>query len=153
MTTKLDDIIDSIESELNSLILDGKIGAKKAWFGDIDDLIIEYPSVFFILQDAKMNDMQVIQSSNQIARDLNYNVYCLHSELKGNQKFTNGRKFANSVYDLLQNQHESSQRLNGECFDIWCDPVEYGIVTLEPMRDITVTGGVIRLVVQVIELF
>jgi len=153
MTTKLDDIIDSVESELNSLILDGTINAKKVWFTDVDDLTIQYPSVLFILRNAERNDMQVIQSSSRISWNLNYDVFCLYSGLEGKQKFTHARRFVDSVYNLLQTQHAPGQRLNGECFDIECASIEYGIVALETPKQTTVTGGVIKLVIQVIELF
>lgn len=153
MVKTLDSITDAVEFELSRVILDGKINAKKVWFTDNDDLTIEYPAVLFMLQDAERNDMQVLQTSRKISRDLNYDVFCLHSGLEGKQKFTNARRFVNSVYNLLQTQHEPEKRLNGECFDIECGSVEYGIVALDQPKQTTVTGGVIKLVVQVIELF
>lgn len=153
MTTTLDTIIDAVESELNTLILSGGINAKKVWFTDIDDLTIEYPAVLFMLQNAERNDMQVIQTSSRISWDLNYDVFCLYSGLEGKQKFTHARRFVDSVYNLLQTQHAPGQRLNGECFDIECGSIEYGVVALDQPKQTTVTGGVIKLVIQAIELF
>lgn len=153
MTTTIDDLISTIETELNSLITGGNVNAKHVWFGDIDAPAIQTPAVYFILDGRTRNDFQVIQDDKRIGWDLNYSVYCMHSGLEGQQKFTNARKFVDSIYNLLQTQHKSDQRLNNNCFDIGCISVEYGQVSLEVPKTVVMSGGVIKLIVQVIELF
>ena len=153
MTTTIDELITSVESELNTLINSGSINAKNVWFGDIDTISIQFPTVYFILDSRDLSDSQVIQDANRITWNLNYNVYCLHSGIEGRQKFTNARKFVDSVYNLLQTQHAAGERLNGNCWDIGCISVDYGYVSLDVPKNDTMTGGVIRLVVQVIEIF
>lgn len=153
MTTTLDELISTVEDELNSLITGGQINARHTWFGDIDAPTIQTPAVYFILDSAEQNDMQVIQNSNQIAWNLNYFVYCFHSGLEAQQKFTNARKFTDSVYNLLQTQHASDQRLNNNCQDIGCISIEYGQVSLEVPKTAVMSGGVIKLIVQIIEIF
>ena len=153
MTTTLDLLIDAVESELSELVMGGQIGAKSAYFGDIDGPTLHEPVVFFVLDSADRNDNQVIQDSSRLTWDLNYNVYCLYSGIEGRQKFKNARKFVDSVYNLLQTQHSAGQRLNGECFDIDCISMDYGYVAIDRPKEQTMTGGVIRLIIQVIELF
>lgn len=153
MTTTLDELITSVESELNSLIMDGNTGAKNTWFGEIDSPTLQSPTVYFVLDSAERNDNQVIQDSKRLTWNLNYNVYCLYSGIEGRQKFTNARKYVDSIYNLLQTQHAAGQRLNGECFDIGCMTIDYGYVSIDRPTELTMTGGVIKLIIQVIELF
>jgi len=153
MTTTIDELITTIESELNSLIIGGSINAKYIWFGDIDAITILTPAVYFILDSAERSDDQVIQDSNKLTWELNYSVYCLYSSIEGRNKFTNARIFVDSVYNLLQTQHKAGQRLNNNCFDIGCISMKYGHVSLDVPKTQTLTGGVIQLIVQVIETF
>ena len=146
-------MIEDIEPELKNLLLDGAINVRHVWFGDINPVDIQSPSVHFMLNSTKRNDMQVIQSSSRISWDLEYDVSCMYSGSDGRQTYTNARKFVNSVYNLLQTQHAPGQRLNGTCFDIECASIEYGFVALDLPEPVLMTGGVIKLVIQVIELF
>ncbi len=152
MITTLDDHIDNIEFELNKLMMQDTISSK-TWFTDDDEPLIQYPSTLFMLRSAEMNDLQVVQSPNQIARDIEYDVYCLYSSIEGLKKFTNSRKFVNAIYYQLQNQHASGKLLNGACFNLMCPAIEYGVVTLDQLKTTTVSGGVIKLIIQVFEQF
>ena len=153
MTITIDELIDSVEAELSELIIGGQIGVKNAWFGDIEGPTLQSPTVYFVLDSRERGDNQVIQDDKRLAWDLNYNVYCIHSGLEGRQKFVNARKYVDSIYNLLQTQHSADERLNGECFDIGCMSVDYGYVAIDRPTETTMTGGVIKLIVQVIEIF
>lgn len=153
MTTAIKDIITTIESELNQLITQGSSNAKFVWFGDIDSPTIQTPAVYFILDGRERNESQVIQDDKQLFWDLEYSVYCMHSGIEGRQKFTNARKFVDDIANLLQTQHSSANRLNGNCFDIGCISVNYGKVSVDVPKAGDMTGGVIKLIVQVIETF
>ena len=74
MTTTLNDLIEDIEPELKTLLLDGAINVRHVWFGDINPVDVQSPSVHFMLNSTKRNDMQVIQSSSRISWDLEYDV-------------------------------------------------------------------------------
>jgi hypothetical protein len=148
----LDDHIDNIELELNKLMMQGNISSK-TWFDDDDEPLIQYPSTLFMLRSAEINDLQVVQNSNQIARDIEYDVYCLYSSIEGLKKFRHSRKFVDAIYYQLQSQHASGKMLNCACFDLMCPTIEYGIVTLERLKTTTVSGGVIKLIIQVFEQF
>lgn len=152
MTTAIKDIITTLESELRSLITQGS-NAKFVWFGDIDAPVIQTPAVYFILDDRFRGDDQVLQDDKRISWNLGYAVYCLHSGLEGKQKFTNARKFTDDIANLLQTQHSSSERLNGNCQDIGCFSVNYGKVSVDVPKSGEMTGGVIQLIIQVIETF
>jgi len=148
----LDEQIDNIEFELNKLMMRDHITAK-TWFTDIDKPLIQYPSTLFMLRSAERNDMQVVQNSNQLAWDLEYDVYCLYSSIEGLNKFTHSRKFVDAIYNQLQSQHASGKMLNCACFNLECVNIEYGIVTLDQLKTTTVSGGVIKLIIQVFEQF
>lgn len=148
----LDDHIDNIELELNKLMMRGNISSK-TWFTDVDEPLIQYPSTLFMLRSAERNDLQVVQNSNQLAWDIEYDVYCLYSSIEGLKKFTHSRKFVDAIYNQLQNEHASGKMLNCACFNIECVSIEYGIVTLDQLKTTTVSGGVIKLIIQVFEQF
>ena len=153
MTITLNEHRKNIEPELKTLLLDAALNIKSVWFGDNKPADLQTPSVNFMLMSAPRNDMQVIQSSSRISRNLEYDVSCMYSGSEGNQTYDNAATFVDSVYNTLQKQHAPGQRLNGTCFDIECDDIIYGFVVLELKERVFMTGGVIKLVVQVIELF
>lgn len=153
MTTAIKDIITTIESELRNLITQGNSNTKFVWFGDIDTVTIQTPAVYFILDGRSRGDAQVFQDDKRLLWNLEYAVYCLHSGLEGNQKFTNARKFTDDIANLLQMQHSSAARLNGNCQDIGCISVDYGKVSTNVPKSGEMAGGVISLIVQVIETF
>lgn len=153
MTITRDELTDCVESELNSLIHTGKIGAKYVWFDDIDIPVIQTPSVLFMYREAVPADEQVIQDSKRITWDLMYDVYCFYSGIEGKQRFKNARKYTDSIYNLLQTQHAADRRLNNNCFDIGCGKSLFGHVSIDRPQEIVMTGGVIELIVQVIEIF
>jgi len=149
----INEYIDSIEAELSKLITDGHIGAKNVWFGEIEGVTLQTPTVYFILNSRERSDAQVAQDDKRMAWDLNYSVYCLYSGIEGRQKFINARNYVDSIYNLLQAQHSANERLGGNCFDIGCISVDYGHVAIDRPEEISVTGGVIELVIQIIEIF
>ncbi len=153
MTITRDEHTDNVESELYYLIHDGQIGAKNVWFDDIDVPVIQTPSVLFMYRDAELNDDQVIQDSKRITWNLVYDVYCFYSGLEGRNRFKNARKYTDSVYNLLQTQHASGALLNGKCFNIGCGTSYFGHVAIDRPKYIVMTGGMIELVIQVIEIF
>jgi len=145
--------IDLVEAELSKLIISGHVGAKNVWFGEIEGAILQTPTVYFILNSRDRGDAQVAQDNKRMAWDLNYSVYCLYSGIEGRQKFINARNYVDSIYNLLQTQHSANERLGGNCFDIGCISVDYGQVAIDRPEETVLTGGVIELVIQIIEIF
>lgn len=153
MTLTRDEHTDNVESELYTLIHGGQIGAKYIWFDDIDVPVIQTPSVLFMYRTAVQNDDQVIQDSKRITWNLIYDVYCFYSGLEGKQRFKNARKYTDSVYNLLQTQHAPGKLLNGKCVNIGCGATLFGHVAIDRPKEMVMTGGMIELAIQVIEIF
>lgn len=153
MTTTRNELIEDVQSELHELIAGGGINVHNIWFGDIDPADVQAPAVHFMLTSTDHGDDQVIQTPSRITWDLNYDVSCMYSGSEAGQTFENARVFVEAVNNLLQTQHAADKRLNGNCQDIQCISTEYGFVALDLPEPIMMTGGLIKLIVQVIEIF
>lgn len=140
--------IETIESELNTLIRDGGIGAKDIMSGDITRGAIRYPAVHFLLQNAERNDLQVTRP-NQIGWDLNYEVSCVFAGTDAQNTLKSARTFTNAVYNLVQGQRAAGKLLSNNAFDMDCDKIDY--VTFEAPDKNYVYGGIITLVIQIFE--
>lgn len=151
MTKTIIEFRKNIESELYDLMYSAKLGIRKIWFGEINPADIQTPSVHFMLPKRNRNDMQVMQTNNQIAWNLEYDVSCMYSGIEGDQTHDNAYDFVDNVYDTIQGQHSATGRLNNECHDIWCESVEYGIVALGIDEPIFTTGGVIKMIIEIFE--
>lgn len=140
--------IDTVESELNTLIRDGGIGVKDIMSGDITRGAIRYPAVHFLLQNAERNDLQVTKP-NQIGWDLNYEVSCVFAGVDAQNTLKSARTFTNAVYNLIQGQRAAGKLLSNNAFDMDCDKIDY--VTFEEPDKNYVYGGIITLVIQIFE--
>lgn len=144
----LDEIIDNLETQLNRVVNEAPV--KRTMFGDLDYARFETPSVLFILTDASQNDLQVLRP-NQIGWNISYDVLVMHSGADGEQTTKDARKLVNKIYQRLQYQRQAGKLLNGNAFDLACVRIEYGSVNLNIGEDVFMYGGLIKLIIQVIE--
>jgi len=153
MTTTRNELIEDVQAELHELIASSNINVHNIWFGDIDPADIQAPAVHFMLTSTERNENQVIQTPSRIEWNLNYDVSCLYGGSEAGQTFENARVFVEAVNNLLQTQHTADERLNNTCQDIQCMSTEYGYVALDLPEPVMMSGGVIKLIIQVIEIF
>lgn len=148
MTVTLQTKIDTVEKKLTALIRDGNLGVRDFWFGGVGKSAPVYPMVHFMMTGNVQNELQVIQPG-KIGWDLGYDVTCIFAGTDDRTTIKNLQKFTNSIYDILQGQHEADKRLDGEIFDIGCPSIDY--VTFESPTKTFVYGAVITMVIQIFE--
>ena len=148
MTGALQDKMLTVEQKLTALIRDGNLGVRDFWFGSVGKSAPVYPMVHFLMTGNIQNDLQVVQPG-KIGWDLEYEVTCIFAGTDDRTTIKNLQKFTNSIYDILQGEHESDKQLDGEIFDINCPSTNY--VTFENPAKTFVYGAVITMIIQIFE--
>ena len=148
MTGELQTKMLTVEQKLTALIRDGNLGVRDFWFGGVGKSAPVYPMVHFLMTGNVQNEYQV-QQPGKIGWDLEYEVTCIFAGTDDRTTIKNLQKFTNSIYDVLQGEHESGKRLDGEIFDINCPSTNY--VTFESPTKTFVYGAVITMIIQVFE--
>ena len=142
--TKLNDMINNIETELKK-ILRGQ-GVKDINTGDIYKAVPQLPAVNLMLVDAEMNDDDQVMQKDKIGWYLSYDVSCMFMGTERAHTFQNARSFVNKIYDVIQ--AEKDGKLNNAIFDLDCVKIEYGKTAL---ADTILDGGVIKLIISIHE--
>lgn len=151
--TTINEHIENVESELSTLIYGSGSNVRNIWFGDIDKADVQVPAINFMLaRRTRPEDLQVIQTSSRITWHLEYDVSCIYSGIEGEQTYKNARKFVDRIYDVIQGQHSSNKRLNGKCQDIECMDVDYGLVALGISEPEYMNGGLIKMIIEIVEI-
>jgi len=148
MTVTLQSKMLTVEQKLTALIRDGNLGVRDFWFGGVGKSAPVYPMVHFMLTGNVQNEYQV-QQPGKIGWDLEYEVTCIFAGTDDRTTIKNLQKFTNSIYDVLQGEHESGKRLDGDIQDIDCPSIDY--VTFESPTKTFVYGAVITMIIQVFE--
>lgn len=148
MTVTLQEKMLTVEQKLTTLIRNGNLGDRDLWFGSVGKSAPVYPMVHFMLTGNVQNELQVVQPG-KIGWDLEYEVTCIFAGTDDRTTIKNLQKFTNSIYNVLQGEHESGKRLDGEIFDIDCPSTNY--VTFESPTKTFVYGAVITMIIQIFE--
>lgn len=138
----------AVKQKLIELIRDGNLGVRDLWFGGVGKSAPVYPMVHFMLTGTAQNELQVIQPG-KIGWDFEYEVTCIFAGTDDRTTTENLEDFTDSIYDILQEEHESGKRLDGEIFDINCPSTNY--VTFESPTKTFVYGAVITMIIQIFE--
>ncbi len=148
MTVTLQSKMEAVEKELTKLIRDGNLGVRDFWFGSVGKDAPVYPMVHFMMGSSAQNEYQV-QQPGKIGWDLEYEVTCIFTGTDDRTTIKNLQKFTNSIYNILQGEHESGKRLDGNIQDINCPVIDY--VTFENPTKTLVYGAIITMVIQIFE--
>ena len=107
----------AVKQKLIELIRDGNLGVRDLWFGGVGKSVPVYPMVHFMLTGNTQNEYQV-QQPGKIGWDFEYEVTCIFAGTDDRTTTENLEDFTDSIYDILQGEHESGKRLDGEIQDI-----------------------------------
>lgn len=154
MTTTIDEIIDSIESELTTE-LKGVQGIRDVFFDDNIPIVLNFPCVHMQLDRATLNNVGSQDPIDFGDWSISYDVACMFAGIEQEKTFRNARKFTDRVYEILRAQKDYDEFLSGNCIDIEIPEIVYGYIELGQFNDsgknMRLKGGVIRLNLHVVE--